>query len=203
MKAIWFVFIFMLCGNCYAQEVNKVSVDTLKVKGYVVIYTNEKNDMGDTSFWYFFVKLNDMEEGFNTAFNRGKELVRSGELFFISPLISDDINNSLLNNIIKNDLKIDNLKLQDPKINPRKFYNDNNVVYSFKGTNIYFKLYYVDGIFIKINSPRKFRLMFSTHFQLRYMSDLVDYYNLYFLIDTKVVGYNIHCNDLDLILHKG
>lgn len=57
-------FIFLLCGNCFAQEVNKISVDTVRVKGYVVIYTNEKNDMGDTSFWYFFVKLNDMEEGF-------------------------------------------------------------------------------------------------------------------------------------------
>lgn len=69
MKAIWFVFIFMLCGNCFAQEVNKISVDTVRVKGYVVIYTNEKNDMG---------------EGFNTAFNRGKELVSSGE-FFLFP----------------------------------------------------------------------------------------------------------------------
>ncbi|WP_330442380.1 hypothetical protein [Flavobacterium sp. C4GT6] len=91
MKAIWFVFIFMICGNCFAQEVDKVSVDTVRVKGYFVIDTYKSDRMSDTPFVYFFIELKDMENGFKSAFIKRSDLQNSGEIFFTEPYISDTL----------------------------------------------------------------------------------------------------------------
>ncbi|WP_330442379.1 hypothetical protein [Flavobacterium sp. C4GT6] len=96
-----------------------------------------------------------------------------------------------------------NVDFKKPEMQPREFFKKNKIVYNLKGTPEYFKLCYIDGYFLKVSVPRKFRLLFGTPYQLRYINPDLDYYDHYFLIDTKVVGYNIHCNDPDLILHKG
>ncbi|MFQ6600613.1 hypothetical protein [Flavobacterium sp. C3NV] len=190
---IYFLFI-ILKFSAFSQERKTTELDTIRHQGYLILETNgiNKNDIPSK---FLFIPTGDIEGDLKISFIKNSQ-PNYNDLYIPTPYIFNDNDLFELNIFRKKftDYK-EEIKLNQSLVS-KDLLNKCKILYKFKDNSIKsiktFKIIYLDGLWLKLKIPKKNASLFLENYnKVRLNKKGKKDYEYYFLIETKVISYDV------------
>ena len=209
MKLYLFFIIFVYSFSVYSQEIKTTELDTIRQQGYLIIGTDELGKLSDIAPKFLFIPLKDIERSLESSYIKNSKS-NFNDLYIPAPYLYDSDDLLGINIYIKKFVdKNTKIKLNQQTVPIMDLLNKCNNIYRFKnnlGQFIKtFKVIYLDGLWVKLKVSKKRPLPMSASYnETRLNKSEKNYYDYYFLVDTKAISYNLFFNDntIDIINNK-
>jgi hypothetical protein len=200
MKKYFFITFFVFNFSLYSQERKANELDTIRQQGYLIIGTNELGKLSDIAPKFLFIPLKKTEKNIELSYVKNSQS-NYNNLYIPTPYLYNENELGDLNFYIKKITKEkDKIKLNQELVPIMDMLNKCDNLYRFK-QNLEqpiktFKIVYLDGIWVKLKVPKKSASLFLEEYnKVRLNKNEKNYYEYYFLIETKAISYDVLLTD--------
>jgi hypothetical protein len=201
MKTHLIILVLVFEISVYSQETKTIVQDTIRQQGYLLVGTDQHGKLSDITTKFLFIPSVNMDKSLKLSYtNYVKPNFK--DLYIPTPYIYDTNDLSLVNFFINKFVnKETKVKLNQEILSTRELLNNSKNLFKFvensNNTIIkHFKIYYIDGLWVKLKIPTKFNIPITAMYnETRLNKEANKCLEYYFLVETKVISYDVLFTD--------